>query len=63
MLGVGLVLTFENVGIVSRNIFMVVWKERDRESGGEKGAVRRGGEGKVGKEGERNGEGRGEEGR
>lgn len=58
MLGVGLVLTFENVNIVLRNIFMVVWKERDRESGGG-GAVRRGREGKGGKEGKRDGEGRG----
>lgn len=36
MLGVDLVLTFENVDIVLRNLFMVVWKERDRESGEER---------------------------
>lgn len=51
MLGVDLVLTFENVDIVSRNIFMVVWKERDRESGGgERSSEKRKG-GERGKEG------------
>lgn len=50
MLGVGLVLTFENVDIVLRNIFMVVWKERDRESGGGSSEKRKGGERGEGRE-------------